>query len=166
MASGRNGCIQMFVYYYANVERPLAEVEEGLEAILDRFQEFAGDAHRDGEAIAARLKVGAGRALAKEVHVRAWPLTRTKGVMTMKIAWEASGPAVLFPDLDADLVAAELAEDITQISLRGIYSPPLGPVGRALDKALLHRVAELTVQRFVDRIVTAIEERAARPEPA
>jgi hypothetical protein len=32
------------------------------------------------------------------------------------------------------------------------YRPPLGMIGRALDKALMHRVAEATVKDFLDRV--------------
>jgi len=36
------------------------------------------------------------------------------------------------------------------------YQPPLGVVGRTIDRVLLHRVAEATVKDFLDRVGAAI----------
>ena len=41
------------------------------------------------------------------------------------------------------------------------YRPPLALVGRALDRALLHRVAEATIKDFVDRVAERIVARRA-----
>ena len=57
----------------------------------------------------------------------------------------------LFPSLDADIELGELGPERTQLSMSARYTPPLGPVGRFLDRALLHRVAEATVKDFLDR---------------
>lgn len=151
----------MFVYYYANVPMALAELEAALGDVVGDMEGWAADAHRNGEAVAAKLRVGAGRAVTKEVRLRVWPVAQTEGVVTRKLTWEATGPSALFPALDGDLVAARLDDQLTQLSLRASYSPPLGLVGRGLDKALFHRVAELTVKQFVDRIAAAVESRAA-----
>jgi hypothetical protein len=32
------------------------------------------------------------------------------------------------------------------------YRPPLGAFGQALDRAMLHRVAEATIKDFLDRV--------------
>ena len=65
----------------------------------------------------------------------------------------------------ADLVAARLVDNETQLSLRGSYTPPLGWVGEALDRALLHRVAESTVKEFVDRIASYTAAEVVVPVP-
>ena len=41
------------------------------------------------------------------------------------------------------------------------YVPPLGAVGRAIDRALLFRVAEATIKDFLDRVARR-DRRAAR----
>ena len=46
-------------------------------------------------------------------------------------------------------------------SMSGRYSPPFGSVGEALDRALLHRVAEATVRDFVERVAASITRRIA-----
>ncbi len=50
---------------------------------------------------------------------------------------------------------------LTHLAFRGSYEPPLGAVGRFMDRALLHRVAELTVKNLVDRLAAAIVERVS-----
>jgi hypothetical protein len=73
------------------------------------------------------------------------------------ITWRATGPTGLFPVLEGELELASLGTGLTQLSLSGRYQPPLGLVGRTIDKALLSRVAEATIKDFIDRLASAIE---------
>lgn len=73
------------------------------------------------------------------------------------ITWRATGPTGLFPVLDAELELASLGARLTQLSISARYQPPLGLVGRTMDKALLSRVAEATIKDFIDRLASAIE---------
>jgi uncharacterized membrane protein len=76
------------------------------------------------------------------------------------MSWKATSAEHLFPALDADLEVAALGPSRTQLSISARYRPPGGPVGRALDRALLHRVAEATVKDFLDRVGEALQTRA------
>ena len=51
----------------------------------------------------------------------------------------------------------------TQLSISARYRPPMGPLGRALDKAMLHRVAEATIKDFLDRVGERLEARDPTP---
>jgi hypothetical protein len=62
--------------------------------------------------------------------------------------------------LEGELMLASLGARLTQLSLNGRYQPPLGLVGRTIDKALLSRVAEATIKDFIDRLASAIEPAA------
>jgi hypothetical protein len=44
----------------------------------------------------------------------------------------------------------------TRLSLEATYQPPLGPVGRVIDRVLLGRVAESTVKNWVDQLAEAL----------
>ena len=44
-----------------------------------------------------------------------------------------------------------------KIVFDGTYEPPLGPLGRAIDRVALRRVADSTVKDWVDRIALALE---------
>ncbi len=57
--------------------------------------------------------------------------------MFLLIVWEATGAPRLFPKMDAEVVLAALGPGLTQLSLRSSYRPPLGSIGRLLDRALL-----------------------------
>ena len=55
-----------------------------------------------------------------------------------------------------------MGPDRAQLAMSARYVPPLGAVGRTIDRALLSRVAEATVKDFLDRVADAImSERAA-----
>ena len=76
--------------------------------------------------------------------------------------WRATGPQGLFPHLEADIEVAPLGAERTHLSISGRYEPPMGALGRMLDRTLLHRVAEATVKDFLDRVGERIQAR----EPA
>ena len=102
---------------------------------------------------------GEGHRLDKRVEVTVGEAVRLTGAVMLPITWRATGIGVVFPALEGDLEVASLGPDRTQLSMSARYRPPLGGVGRALDRALLHRVAEATVKDFVHRVRQAILDR-------
>ena len=78
---------------------------------------------------------------------------RGASTTTLPLEWWATGTTALFPRMDAELTVADLGGSLTQVLFQGNYQPPLGSVGRMLDRAVLHRFAEVSVKDFVDRIV-------------
>ncbi|MDH3306014.1 MAG: hypothetical protein OEO77_00640 [Acidimicrobiia bacterium] len=145
----------MFVYYFSNVDRPYADLIETL-ASLD-LETWAGDAYREGESLRARLSVGDSAAIAKTVQLELGAPMHGARHTTVPLTWSASGTPGLFPRMEADLVLAPVGPRTSQVSMRGSYEPPLGPVGKALDRAVFHRIAEASVKGFVDRIARALE---------
>jgi hypothetical protein len=100
-------------------------------------------------------RVGAA-GLSKLVRVQARELSWTDSSAGLALRWEATGPGgALFPVLDADLRLAPDDEG-SVLTLVGAYRPPLGPLGQALDRALLHRVAAATVRSFLARVATQL----------
>jgi hypothetical protein len=63
----------------------------------------------------------------------------------------------IFPMLDGDLELAPLGSERCRLTLSASYMPPFGDVGRALDRALLHRVAQSTVRSFLARVAMSLE---------
>jgi len=45
----------------------------------------------------------------------------------------------------------------TRLTVSGMYQPPLGRMGRQLDEALMHRVAESTVKELAESIAERLE---------
>ena len=44
----------------------------------------------------------------------------------------------------------------TQLSMSARYVPPLGMIGKVIDRAILSRVAEATLKDFLDRVGDAL----------
>jgi hypothetical protein len=102
--------------------------------------------------------------LSKVVRVQARDLAEREGSAGLAIRWEVTGPGSgLFPVLDADIKLHPGEEQRTLLTLQGAYRPPLGAVGQALDRAILHRVAATTIRNFLDRVAAGI---TGQPAPA
>jgi len=99
------------------------------------------------------------------VQVRELPWTDVSAGLAVR--WEATGPAGgLFPVLDADIRLAPVGAHATVLTIAGAYRPPLGSVGKALDRALLHRVASATIREFVAQAAARITGRLGAAEAA
>jgi ribosomal protein S14 len=95
--------------------------------------------------------------LSRLVRVQVRELASTDQSVGLAIRWEATGPSGgLFPVLDADLTMASVEERVTILTLAGAYRPPLGTVGAALDRAVLHRVASATIRAFLAQVARRI----------
>ncbi len=96
--------------------------------------------------------------VSKLVRVQARVLSWTDISAGLALRWEAIGPGGgLFPVLDADLTIAPAAA-ATMLTLAGAYRPPLGPLGQALDRAILHRVAVATIRNFLARVAAQLAD--------
>lgn len=116
--------------------------------------ELADIAYREGEEL--RSKVGPASVVAKSVALEIGTPQLQKRGLVYPLRWTAVGAESLFPDMRADLILTQDGMDRTTMTLSGTYDPPLGVVGRALDRVLLGRVAEATVRNWVDRLAAAI----------
>jgi hypothetical protein len=145
------------------------QVAASFEAARSRLARFAESSellrtsqvsYDDGIKLTAR--VGAA-GLSKVVQVQAAQLAEAAGT-GIAIRWQATGPgSSLFPVLDADIRLTPVGEQVTLLALTGTYRPPLGPVGEALDRAILRSVAAATIRNFLGRLATAISDSPARP---
>ena len=96
--------------------------------------------------------------VAKLVRVQTRELSWTDISAGLALRWEATGAGGgLFPVLDADLTLAPAGEG-TVLRLAGAYRPPLGPLGQALDRAILHRVADATIRSFLARVAAQLTD--------
>ena len=147
----------VLIYYFTDIDAPFGVAEPRLLRALPDLDGLAEGAYREGEARRARLGAEVTKVQAP-AFVRLVVGTPTKGPgrLTVPLYWTAEGPTALFPKMDADLMLATLGPDATQLSLQGSYTPPMGAVGRALDRMLMHRVAQSSVKGFVDRVAASI----------
>jgi hypothetical protein len=149
----------MFVRYYADLARRFEDVEPRLLHDPDRWLPAIFEAAEDrGSRLLADVgfAVGDDHRVDKRVEIRIGDAYRMPGKTTVPITWSASGAKRLFPSLEGDLDLAALGEHRSQLSISATYKPPLGAVGRAFDRALMHRVAEAAMKDFLDRVVEAL----------
>jgi hypothetical protein len=133
----------------------LARLAEGSELL--RTSQVAYD-----HGIELTTRVGAA-GVSKLVQIQVAPLAGSVGP-GLAIRWQATGPGrSQFPVLDADIRLSRADDQVTLLALTGTYRPPLGPIGEALDQALLRRVAAASVRHFLSQLGAAISE---RPDPA
>ena len=96
--------------------------------------------------------------VSKLVRVQARELSWTDMSAGLALRWEATGTGgALFPVLDADLT---LAPDTvgTVLRLAGAYRPPMGSLGQALDRTILHRLADATIRTFLARVAAQLAD--------
>jgi hypothetical protein len=98
------------------------------------------------------------------VRVQFRDLPERRNTAGLALRWEVSGPGgALFPVLDADVELVRAGPETTWLTLNGAYRPPLGVLGQALDRAVLHRVASATIRAFLSRIAAGLSAGAAGP---
>jgi hypothetical protein len=84
----------------------------------------------------------------------------------LELRWEPTEHSALFPLIEADLEVEPIDSDRTMVSLLGLYQPPLGRFGEAVDRIMLHRLAEAAFDRFFRQLLHEIVADAARIERA
>jgi hypothetical protein len=154
----------MFLRYFIELPLPAQAVEQALLASpatwLPRLADRAGTR---GEELLTEVGIGpAFRGLRKRVQVELGPVVRHPSRTTLAMTWQPTGAGALLPVLEADLEIGALGAHRSQLALNASYRPPLGTVGRAIDRALLHRVAEATVKDFLDQVGVAIQHLAGQ----
>lgn len=145
----------MFVHYETRVPMSMAGVERRLDQARSQLDALADVAYREGEELRSKVGPGAGT-LAKEVRLDIGTAEIHRSGLIYPINWSATGAELLFPKLSAELSISHVGPDETRVILDGTYQPPLGTLGKVVDRVLLRRVAESTVKTWVDRLAEAL----------
>ena len=58
----------------------------------------------------------------------------------------------LFPLMKGELSVYPLTSMETQLDFSGVYEPPFGAVGKTVNAIVGHRIAEVSVHRFVSDV--------------
>lgn len=143
----------MFIRYFVELPLPAVRVEQGLcESPASWIPGIADEANARGVLLLAGIGLGDRARLTRRVAVEVGEPMRFPSRTVIPLRWQPESAAGLLPALDADLEVAPLTAESTQLSMSARYTPPLGAVGSAIDRAFLHRVAEATVKDFLDRV--------------
>jgi hypothetical protein len=154
----------MFARYFVELPMFSEEVVQALShdprAWLPGLAERAN--HR-GDLLLADVGFGEVVRIKRTVAIELGQSVRSGVKTVFPLRWTPSGAAGLFPSLDADLEVAPLLPGHSQLAMSARYVPPLGSVGRAVDRAILSRVAEATLKDFLDRVAETILEKWDAP---
>jgi hypothetical protein len=154
MSKGR----QIRCYDYVN--HPYQQVRNALrESALEVFQAATKAAASRARSVAAELRVDIGGiAIEADINIQVKRIEETEKeatsgpVLRLELEWEAARMARLFPLMKADLSAYPLTATETQLDFHGIYEPPLGALGKAMNAVAGHRIAEVSVHRFLNEV--------------
>ena len=150
----------MFVHYFTYVPLPLGVVEHRLDDLRHALEDWAGVAYREGEELRAKVGPSVG-GHAKEVRLVIGTAEIHRTGLVYPISWTAVGASALFPRLTGELVLSHVGPEQTKLLLEATYQPPLGPLGRVVDRVVLGRFAESTVKNWVDRLAEALISKSA-----
>jgi hypothetical protein len=149
------------IHCYDYVNHPYEQVRDALtkDAAAAVFQSATRAAASRAQSVASELRVDIGgigieadiRVFVKDVKVKdreglSEPVTR------LQLEWEAAANPRLFPLMKADLFIYPLTSTETQLDFKGVYEPPFGALGKAVNAVVGHRIAEVSVHRFVSDV--------------
>jgi hypothetical protein len=125
-----------------------AVFQSATKAAAARAQSIASQLRIDmgGIGIEAEIRVSVKNIEVKDREAMSGPATR------LQLEWEAVRMPGLFPLMKADLYIYPLTATETQLDFKGLYEPPLGPLGKAVNAMVGHRIAEVSVHRFVSDV--------------
>ena len=125
-----------------------AVFQSATKAAASRAQSIASELRIDigGIGIEADIRVSVKKIEVKDREAMSGPATR------LQLEWEAARMPRLFPFMKAELSVYPITATETQLDFEGLYEPPLGPLGKAVNAVVGHRIAEVSVHRFVSEV--------------
>jgi hypothetical protein len=153
----------MLIQDFVQVKAPYAAVRDRLlEPASGWLTDGATDAYADGERMFLTVTATGGEVkVGKRVQVELGEAYARGEGSVVRLSWWATGAQRLFPTLDADLELMPMGPDQVMLTLMGRYEPPLGAVGRAVDRLVLHRIAEACIRSFLHRTAANLERATA-----
>jgi hypothetical protein len=156
---------------YDYVNHPYEQVRDALtKDALAVFQSATKAAASRAESVAAELRVDIGGiAVEADIKIKVKNIEekgaggRSGPVTRLQLEWEAARNPRLFPFMQADLSVYPLTSTETQLDFSGIYEPPLGTLGKAVNAVAGHRIAEVSVHRFINDVAGYLRLNLARP---
>jgi len=126
----------------------LTVFQSATKAAASRAQSIASELHVDigGLGVKADIRISIKDVEEKVPDAMSTPVTR------LLLEWEAATKPGLFPLMKAELSIYPLTATETQLDFWGLYEPPFGSVGKAMNAIVGHRIAEVSVHRFINDV--------------
>jgi hypothetical protein len=150
----------VFVEHSVHIDHP---VEAAKAVLTSGPREWFGRLDDSGEA-----GVGphvAGVWIRKKVAVEVGAPVTSGDWTEVPITWKATFIEQLFPVMVGKVEVAPVDALTTRLTVYGMYEPPIGRLGKQLDDALMHKVAQATVRELAETIGKTIDA-AASPRAA
>jgi hypothetical protein len=145
---------------YDYVNHPYERVRDALKQNAPMvFQSATKTAASRAQTVAAELHVDFGgigvktdiKIVVKSVEERV-PDPGSIATTTLQLEWEAATMPRFFPLMKGALSVYPLTSTETQLDFSGIYKAPFGTVGKTMNAIVGHRIAEVSVHRFVSDV--------------
>jgi len=122
-----------------------------------RAQSVAAELRVDfaGIGVKTDIKIDVKRIDEKPAGPASMPITK------LTLEWEAARLPRLFPLMKGELFVYPLTATETQLDFSGVYKPPFGSVGKTMNAILGHRIAEVSVHRFVSDVAGYLRQALA-----
>jgi hypothetical protein len=135
----------------------LAVFQSATKAAASRAQSIAAELHVDfgGIGVKTDINISVKNIEEKIVDATSTPITR------LLLEWEAATMPGLFPLMKGELSVYPLTSTETQVDFCGVYEPPFGAVGRTMNAIVGHRIAEVSVHRFVSDVAGYLRQALA-----
>ena len=126
----------------------VAVFQSATKAAASRAESVAAELHVDFAGLGVKADINI---LVKGIEERA-PDATSSASTRLLLEWEAATLPRLFPLMQGELLVYPLTSTETQLDFSGVYEPPLGAVGKAMNAIVGHRIAEASVHRFVSEV--------------
>ncbi|MGB9433102.1 MAG: hypothetical protein WBQ89_12730 [Candidatus Acidiferrum sp.] len=135
----------------------LTVFQSATKAAASRAQSIAAELHVDigGVGVKADIRISIKNVEEKVLDAMSTPVTR------LLLEWEAATKPGLFPLMKAELSIYPLTATETQLDFWGLYEPPFGTVGKAMNAIVGHRIAEVSVHRFITDVAGYLRQALA-----
>ncbi len=136
----------------------LAVFQTATKTAASRVRPIASSLHFDmgGIGVEADIIISIKNIEEKTNDAMTGPVTR------LQLEWESAKMPSLFPFMKAELAIYPLTRTETQLDFSGLYEPPLGAVGKAVNAIIGRRIAEVSVHSFVDDVAGYLREALAK----
>jgi hypothetical protein len=143
----------MFVQRCVHIDHPVGAV---MAVIAASPREWFAPLDEYGEAAIGPHIAGIG--LRKKVAVEVGPPVTTGDWTEIHVTWKATFIEKLFPVMVGKVELAPVDAVTTKLTVCGMYEPPFGPLGKQIDDAFMHTVAEATVADLAQSIARRIDD--------
>lgn len=145
---------------YDYVNHPYERVCDALKQnALMVFQSATKTAASRAQSVAAELRMDfAGIGVNTDIKIDVKSVDEKDGgsalvpTTRLTLEWEAAKMPRLFPLMKGELFVYPLTATETQLDFSGVYKPPFGTVGKTMNAIVGHRIAEVSVHRFVSDV--------------